>query len=131
MTCISTENPGDKLNFVVPANVSGVKINDSTNAASVIAYVDVAASDIAITGNGTVSGTAQDVQLLYDITSACSPIGGEVNTTNVADTGLKIYTNGVSKYETITLSNPTITMIRVYNANGVVIQEWVPEEEVE
>lgn len=109
--------------------ISGIKINDSSDVGSVIAYVEVAANDWSITGTST-TGTKKDLSLEFDITSVCSSIGGIANLNGKYETGLQ---NNQTQKKNVTwaVTNYTLTMVKVYNVNGAVIQEWQPSEESE
>lgn len=131
----------------IPANfrlttvsISGIKVNDTSNVGSVIMTLTANSEDISVTYlHSSVSDYITDIvdslDLEYDISSICSEIGGETTQTNTVNYATWVKSGGsmIKSYccfATETISDYTV-MIRVYNSNGVIIQEWTNEEDEE
>lgn len=111
--------------------ISGVKILDSSSVSSIIATVTVNAGTITWT-NYTSAGDIIDNTVDVDISPYMSSIGGTADVTDEVSNDIAYLSDGHAQkqasYPTFVSTTATIDLIsiKVYNANGVVIQEWTP-----
>lgn len=116
-------------------NISGVKILNTVEVASVIALVEVSGT-LVYGGTSTMTKTIGKDTYRVDLSSVMTPQGGSSRLTGfkyysleniIDDSGMqrpKEYTVNLSDTSGLTANVVSIT---AYNANGVPLQEWMPE----
>lgn len=113
-------------------SISGVQILDSVNVASVKAIVHVTPGTNTWTNATDTSYTTHAADIEVDISGIMTQQGGSVDVYNeTIGSSIKYildFAAAGNYYPTLqsTTTTLTVTKINVYNANGVVIQEWTP-----
>lgn len=121
--------------------VSNAVILDATGVSSVIATVDISSGTASyLINGGSRSNTINAATIDVEIGSIMSVSGGEADITNnttgsgygytkYIDAAFENYGAATSATAGSITSDITLVSIKVYNSNGVVLQEWTPPEE--